>query len=95
MPGCSVYCTIPLFWLVVHPFIERWRKRGRRAFSLILPIWAVFIAAAFTADMAVSVALALCELVDLDSGRLSVWIGFSIYAQAFRGFHSLAGVGPR
>ena len=47
MLACSVYCTIPLFWLVVHPFIDRWRRRGRRAYALILPIWAVFIAAAF------------------------------------------------
>jgi len=36
---CSVYGTIPLFWLVVHPFIDRWRKRGRRAYALILPVW--------------------------------------------------------
>ncbi len=30
---CSVYCTIPLFWLVFHPFVERWRKYGRKALS--------------------------------------------------------------
>ena len=41
---CSVYGTIPLFWLVVHPFIDRWRKRGRRAYVWILPIWGFFIA---------------------------------------------------
>ena len=40
----SVYCTIPLFWLIVHPFIARWRKRGRRAYAFILPVWGIFIA---------------------------------------------------
>ena len=44
---CSVYGTIPLFWLVVHPFIDRWRKRGRRAYALILPVWGFFIAVTF------------------------------------------------
>jgi protein-S-isoprenylcysteine O-methyltransferase Ste14 len=43
----SIYCTIPLFWLVVHPFIHRWRSRGPRSFAFILPIWIVFIAVAF------------------------------------------------
>ena len=43
---CSVYCTIPLFWLVFHPFVERWRKYGRRAYLAIVPAWGVFIAAA-------------------------------------------------
>jgi protein-S-isoprenylcysteine O-methyltransferase Ste14 len=84
---CSVYCTIPLFWLVLHPFIGRWRQHGRRAYSLILPIWSVFIGAAFVAAWSFR-----------DSRFYAYWwtwipaaclfgIGFSIYAQAFRGFH--------
>ncbi len=44
---CSVYCTIPLFWLVIHPFISRWRKHGRRGFALLVPIWGGFVALAF------------------------------------------------
>jgi protein-S-isoprenylcysteine O-methyltransferase Ste14 len=46
--ACSVYGTIPLFWLVVHPFIGGWRKRGRRAYVWILPIWTAFILATLT-----------------------------------------------
>jgi protein-S-isoprenylcysteine O-methyltransferase Ste14 len=45
--ACSVYCTIPLFWLVVHPFVKRWRARGRRAYAFILLVWVGFIAIAF------------------------------------------------
>jgi protein-S-isoprenylcysteine O-methyltransferase Ste14 len=43
----SGYTTIPLFWLTMHPFVERWRKRGRRAYWLILPLWAVLILGLF------------------------------------------------
>jgi protein-S-isoprenylcysteine O-methyltransferase Ste14 len=87
MLACSVYCTIPLFWLVVHPFIGGWRKRGRRAYSLILPFWGVFIAAT------------LAMLWHWRSAHLYeswwAWIpagglfftGMSIYRAAFKGFH--------
>jgi protein-S-isoprenylcysteine O-methyltransferase Ste14 len=44
---CSVYCSIPLFWLVFHPFVGRWRKHGRKAFFFITPLWGLFIAVAF------------------------------------------------
>ncbi len=45
--ACSVYGTIPLFWLVVHPFVERWRASGRRAYAFVVPVWGGFIAIAF------------------------------------------------
>lgn len=85
--ACSIYCTIPLFWLVVHPFIERWRKRGRRAFTLILPIWAVFIAAAFTAVWCFRGARLYVNWWTWIPAACLFGIGFSIYAQAFKGFH--------
>jgi protein-S-isoprenylcysteine O-methyltransferase Ste14 len=87
MLACSVYCTIPLFWLVVHPFIETWRKRGRRSFSLILPIWAVFIAAALMLIWPHrSVRFYSNWWCWVPAGFL-FWMGLSIYRQAFRGFH--------
>ena len=33
--ACSVYGTIPLFWFVLHPFVDRWRANGRRAYAFI------------------------------------------------------------
>ncbi|HUN90274.1 MAG TPA: hypothetical protein VMU28_15850, partial [Terriglobales bacterium] len=44
---CSVYCTIPLFWLAFHRFVERWRTYGRKAYLAIIPAWGIFIVAAF------------------------------------------------
>lgn len=35
----SVYATIPLFWLTVHPLITRWRAAGRRAYFAVVPLW--------------------------------------------------------
>jgi protein-S-isoprenylcysteine O-methyltransferase Ste14 len=86
MLACAAYCTIPLFWLVVHPFIAGWRRHGRRAYSLILPIWALFIAATFACMWPF-------RYTHLYEGWLA-WIpalllflaGFSIYSAAFRNF---------
>jgi protein-S-isoprenylcysteine O-methyltransferase Ste14 len=43
----SVYATIPLFWLTVHPLIRRWRAAGRRAYFALLPLWFVYALVAF------------------------------------------------
>ena len=37
--ACVVYSTIPAFWLMIHPFAERWRGRRRSPFMLLLPAW--------------------------------------------------------
>ncbi len=44
---CSVYATIPLFWLTVHPLIARWRSVGRRAYVALLPLWFAYALIAF------------------------------------------------
>jgi protein-S-isoprenylcysteine O-methyltransferase Ste14 len=86
MLACSVYCTIPLFWLVVHPFIDRWRRRGRRAYRLILPIWAVFIAAAFGILWPFRFARYYATWATWLPAAFLFWIGFSIYSSAFKSF---------
>ena len=45
--ACSVYGTIPLFWLAVHPFVDRWRASGRRAYAFVVPVWGGFMGFAF------------------------------------------------
>jgi protein-S-isoprenylcysteine O-methyltransferase Ste14 len=87
MLACSVYCTIPLFWLVVHPFIARWRRRGRRAYILILPIWAAFIAAAFLIMRPFRFAHLYTNWFAWAPAALVFLLGFSIYSAAFRSFH--------
>jgi protein-S-isoprenylcysteine O-methyltransferase Ste14 len=41
--ACVVYSTIPAFWLMIHPFAERWRQRHlsyqRSPYSVLLPAW--------------------------------------------------------
>ena len=85
--ACSVYCTIPMFWLVVHPFIERWRERGRRAYTLILPIWAAFIAIAFFCMWLYRSARFYTTWSTWIPAIFLFWAGFSIYSAAFQGFH--------
>jgi protein-S-isoprenylcysteine O-methyltransferase Ste14 len=29
----------PLFWLVIHPAIDHWRRKGNRAYWVALPVW--------------------------------------------------------
>lgn len=41
--ACVVYSTIPAFWLMIHPFADRWRARHlsnqRSPYALLLPLW--------------------------------------------------------
>jgi protein-S-isoprenylcysteine O-methyltransferase Ste14 len=37
--ACLVYSTIPAFWLMIHPFAERWRTRRRSPFIVLLLAW--------------------------------------------------------
>jgi protein-S-isoprenylcysteine O-methyltransferase Ste14 len=37
--ACVQYSTIPAFWLMIHPFAERWRTRRRSPYWLLLPAW--------------------------------------------------------
>src|ERR1700733_39365 len=37
--ACVVYSTIPAFWLMIHPFADRWRTRHRSPYILMLPAW--------------------------------------------------------
>lgn len=37
--ACAVYSTIPAFWLMIHPFAERWRTRERSPYRVLVPVW--------------------------------------------------------
>jgi protein-S-isoprenylcysteine O-methyltransferase Ste14 len=43
--ACAVYSTIPLFWLMIHPFVGRWRVRRRSPYRVLLPTWMAMWAA--------------------------------------------------
>ncbi len=40
-----IYATIPLFWLVIHPFAERWRRSKVGARPLLAGTWLLLIIA--------------------------------------------------
>jgi len=86
MLACSVYCTIPLFWLVLHPSIQRWRRHGRRAYGLILPIWAVFIATAFLILWPFRFVRYYATWVSWIPAAFLFWIGLSLYRAASKSF---------
>ena len=83
---CSVYCTIPLFWLVFHPFVERWRKYGRKAYVAIMPAWGIFIAAAFALGWPARHLHLYQSRIAWVMGALFILAGFSIYRSASQGF---------
>jgi protein-S-isoprenylcysteine O-methyltransferase Ste14 len=36
---CIIYSTIPVFWMMIHPFADRWRARRRSGYFMLLPAW--------------------------------------------------------
>src|SRR5271165_6447307 len=83
----SGYCTIPLFWLMTHPFVERWRKLGRRTYLIILPAWALVIAVVFLIVWPFRLAHFYLTWFAWAPAAVFFLLGFSIYAAAFRSFH--------
>ncbi len=83
----SVYGTIPLFWFVVHPFVERWRIRGRRAYAFIVPVWGGFIAIAFLSMWPFRSAHFYANWFAWAPAAIFFLVGFSIYRAAFHSFN--------
>jgi len=44
-----LFLWIPFFWFVFHPAIGFWRRVGKRAFWVALPVWLIFAAGIFIA----------------------------------------------
>ncbi len=46
--ACTVYSTIPSFWLLIHPRVNYWRSRKSSPYLILLPMWiALWIAFGF------------------------------------------------
>lgn len=82
----SGYCTIPLFWLIMHPFVERWRGYGRRAYIFILPAWAVVIVVVFLILWPFRSAHFYTTWFAWAPAAMFFLLGFSIYRAALRSF---------
>jgi protein-S-isoprenylcysteine O-methyltransferase Ste14 len=82
----SVYATIPLFWLCVHPLIERWRNAGRRAYFALLPLWAIFALIAFVIGWRFRHLHLYTSWVPWLPAVLFLLLGFVLYQAGRQGF---------
>jgi protein-S-isoprenylcysteine O-methyltransferase Ste14 len=84
--ACVVYSTIPVFWLMIHPFAGRWRARRRSPYRLLIPLW-----------VATWVVTALATCPWRHAASYDVWwtwilaavlfsAGLFLYAKSFGGF---------
>jgi len=46
---CGIYATIPAYWMMVHPFAERWRS-ARHKLKVLAPLWVVMWCIAWAAS---------------------------------------------
>jgi protein-S-isoprenylcysteine O-methyltransferase Ste14 len=87
--ACCIYCTIPAFWLVIHPFASSWRRRGRDSYKIILPFWLLFIivAAAFTYPALHRTFYG--SPIALIPGAALIALGLFVYSRSFAGFNKV------
>jgi protein-S-isoprenylcysteine O-methyltransferase Ste14 len=84
---CSVYCTIPLFWLVIHPFVERWRREAA-AVSLFSCLSGADLSPQHFASMwPFRFAHLYANRLAWAGAAILFLLGFSLYAAALKGFH--------
>jgi len=89
----SVYCTVPLFWLAVHPLIHRWRTTGRRAYFALLPLWLVFALAAFAIGWRFRHLRLYTSWMSWVPAGLFLLLGLALYQAAGSGFERSLAIG--
>jgi len=82
----SVYATVPVFWLAVHPLIDRWRSSGRRAYFALLPLWLVFALVAFAIGWRFRHLHVYSSWMSWVPAVLFLLMGFALYQAAGSGF---------
>jgi protein-S-isoprenylcysteine O-methyltransferase Ste14 len=82
----SVYATIPLFWLTVHPLIARWRTSGRRAYFALLPLWFIYSLTAFVIGWQYRHVHLYVSWMAWVPAVLFLLMGFGLYQAAGQGF---------
>src|SRR3974390_390242 len=84
--ACVVYSTIPAFWLIIHPFADRWRARSRSPYLFLVPVWiAMWAAVAFVTEPWRQVALYRADWTWLPAILLFV-AGIFLYSRSSRNF---------
>ncbi len=89
---CVVYSTVPLFWIVIHPNIDSWRRRkqyGKPTYKALLPLWAgMWVVMGAVSRPWRNVLLWHSPLAWIP-GALLLSTGVFLYARARRGFSPL------
>ncbi len=88
--ACVVYSTIPAFWLMIHPFAERWRARHlshqRSPYIVLLPAWmAMWVAVALVTRPWRDVSVYQANWTWGVAALLFVW-GLYVYARSGKDF---------
>ncbi len=89
----SVYATIPLFWLTVHPLIRRWRAAGRRAYGALVPLWLVYALVAFTIGWRFRHVHLYTSWMSWVPAVLFLLMGAALYQAAVQGFGRVRAMG--
>ena len=89
----SVYATIPLFWLTVHPFVARWRTSGRRAYFALLPLWFIYGLLAFLIGWRFRHVHFYVSWMAWVPAVLFLLMGFALYQAAGQGFGQARAIG--
>ncbi|HVZ60946.1 MAG TPA: isoprenylcysteine carboxylmethyltransferase family protein [Terriglobales bacterium] len=97
--ACSIYATIPCFWLLIHPFAETWRQRRGSRYRILLPAWVGMwmIAAALTRpwrESLIQETLIHSSLLGLLAGLPLIAAGIFLYSASRQDF-SAAQLGGR
>jgi hypothetical protein len=59
----ALYFPVPVYWLLIHPAVNCWRRIGYRSFWIALPVWVVIgVPLALTANSLFSHRLPLAML---------------------------------
>jgi protein-S-isoprenylcysteine O-methyltransferase Ste14 len=83
---CTVYCTIPLFWIVLRGLVRHRSFAGRAVYLIALPAWGLFIAAAFALVWRFRDVHLYQSKAAWIPGVLFILLGLTIYRAAFQGF---------
>jgi len=85
MLACVIYRTIPSFWLMIHPFAERWRTR-RSPYRILVPAWmAMWVIAAIITEPWRHVALFEHDGRGFQR-RCSSFVDFILYSRSGKNF---------
>ncbi|MGE0405457.1 MAG: isoprenylcysteine carboxylmethyltransferase family protein [Candidatus Korobacteraceae bacterium] len=83
---CCIYATIPLFWLLIHPFAPKWRTRRGPKFKILGPVWVAMWAIAAVVTWPWRDALLYDEPLAWMIGAPLITAGLLLYMNASQGF---------